>query len=406
MIGETEIIVELIDTTLADVWLAFRRDSKPNRPSYGGTRMIPFTSTDDEALTELKQLALYESHQKHGLINHILDAGRIPKDIKSETPGNFSSTRFSGGRCVFRCKTQQIADYLSCPETEEFNEISISIFEPVARRLNELGGKLYLTPDFGQNSKLADILWQFTPYVLGVDCSGGGCGGKSSYTVSGFIGAFDAVLQKFGLDFLKGPVTLVGSAGAVGTGIREMLAQRRYENVAICDLQYDANPGIAEQHAEESWISLPSIRGKFTNDCLKRGGVFIAATWGNEFYASTWQKIPNNTIVLLAHNNCLPENDIGDRIVRELAARGVVVVPGQALTFGGAATSRLEKAHIEMFYDSHHPPRTVPNFPKALAHKLVSVASSLLLEELISLSKNNLPTIWHAQRMISGIEEN
>ena len=75
---------------------------------------------------------------------------------------------------------------------------------------------------------MADILYQFTPHVLGVKCEVGGCGGKSSYTTTGIINT----LKAFGLkNSSSDNITIIGSAGALGTSLVSSLTRLNINNI-------------------------------------------------------------------------------------------------------------------------------------------------------------------------------
>ena len=73
------------------------------------------------------------------------------------------------------------------------------VFAKLGDYLNGANGRIKLTPDFGRNAGLADLLHRETAHVLGIQCDNGGCGGKASYSTTGV----NAAVEELGCD--RGP---------------------------------------------------------------------------------------------------------------------------------------------------------------------------------------------------------
>ena len=230
------------------------------------------------------------------------------------------------------------------------------ILSAVGAFLNDEGGAIKLTPDFGRFAGLADILGDYTDHVLGVSAARGGCGGKSSFSATGVTSAFHRMAS---VRPVMTPVTLIGAAGAMGRGTLEALLDSGRNDLMVCDIAYDAGTAEPPTGCE----STPAVDGRFTDVCLARGGHVIATTWGGELARSNWDRLPAGATSHLAPNLALPGRDDTVAIDAASRSRDVMLIPGQFLTFGGALTSRLE-----WFSRCGPSPR---QFDKPLAHELV-----------------------------------
>ncbi len=331
--------IDRIASPVADAWVATSGDEEVEY-SYGGTRKVAPGTSDEATERQLVDLMRYESHLKNRLINCALADGALDH-LASDLPPGFVTSRVGGARCLFRPRDAHIDAILSDPAHEDFEATIAILFEQVGALLEARAGKIKLTPDFGKFSGVADILHRFTPHVLGIRREAGGCGGKASYTTTGIIAA---------LDFINicadpgRPVTVIGSDGALGVDITRELAGRGFHDLAVADLSYgaDAETISVSNGTLRKLDVLPSEHGRFTLECLRRGGVIVPATHGGELALSDVAAIPRGTTLALAHNLALPPGSHG----RDLAARmqhlGVELIPGQVLTLGGALTSRIE----------------------------------------------------------------
>lgn len=349
---------------LADVWISKDGQTEVDY-FYGGTRLVAPAMTDIEVKKNIRRLTLYESSFKNRLIDLSL-AGNVLSKYSDRLPKGFMESRVGGARCIIRPRTEEIYAVLKNPQHVAFHTTISRLFEHIGEFLNEARGKIKLTPDFGRYAGLADTLEPFTPHVLGIRCDAGGCGGKSSYSSTGII----AALETLGYGERKDiPVTLIGSAGAMGSDVLKYFWQGGFSDFATCDLAYDNNK--LNTHCSDMPIQLPSKKQAFTDACLQRGGLIAATTLGQELENSNWQVMPANTTFLLAHNLAIPEGEAGITLMRNIAARGILAFPGQILTLGGALTSRLEwfwrQTRAHEFFD------------KPLAHTIVrAVVSSLI----------------------------
>lgn len=358
---------------VADVWIATDDEAMVDY-SYGGSRMINPLVEDFTVEEELRRLMLYESGFKNQLINLALKHSSLER-YQERLPQGFLGSRVGGARCLIRPKSIEIYLILQDMAHPEFLQTISPVFERIGAFLNEQKGKIKLTPDFGRFAGLADILAQFTPHVLGIRREDGGCGGKSSFSSTGII----AALEPFKFHHRKEvSVTLIGSAGALGSDIFSYLRREEFSNVAVCDLAYDDNTNKVD-----TFMVLPSRAKTFTDVCLTRGDLIIATTVGEELENSNWQVIPSGSVLFLAHNLAIPEGEEGIVLMKQIADRGILALPGQVLTLGGALTSRLE-----WFWRQSRPNEL---FDKPLAHALVrSVVSFLLTETLTTAQEAHL----------------
>ena len=365
--------VYVIDSEYAELWVAENGQVEEADYYYGGTRTVPFDSSDKECLDRILYLKNFESGLKNVFINDVISSGRL-ESIKDEVPDGFLGSRVGGGRCIIRPKSKELYDIIMDTSHEKHCGVVDGMFCKLGEFLNGRNGKIKLTPDFGRFVGLADMLHKYTENVLGVRCEDGGCGGKASYTSTGIIEAIEV------LGFNKDkniPVTLVGADGAVACAVLDYLIEQKYSDIAVCDLSYD-NPQRSEEvrRLKELGIKiLPAEYGRFTVPCLERGGLFIAVTVGGEFLNSELSAVKDGTVMLMAHNEVISVNEksLSD-IDRFLEEKDVKVIPGQLLTFGGAMTSRLE-----WFFRCSR--RGDELFNKPLAHKAVRLAVDYLFEK-------------------------
>lgn len=350
---------------LADIWIA-SEDHPHADYHYGGTRLVDYGKSDEEAVRILKHLAFFESGVKNRLINKAFADG-VLRGLEARIPQGLQDSRVLGGRCVMRPTTSYAHDVLSNPLHPDFSEVVDSVFATIGQALNKRAGTIKLTPDFGRYAHLADVLHKHTPHSLGIKCPDGGCGGKSSYTTTGII---EAVERLCGLP-LKGPMTLIGADGALGYDFLQYLKNTGAPDVAICDLSYDASEAKAPRGKETHLKSAP---GKFTDECLSRGGILVATTVGHELENSDYSKIPAGTFFFLAHNSALPAGSEGVKLARKLAEQGIWAVPGPILTLGGALTSR-----VEWFWRQT---RRGEFFDKELAHEIVRRVTAYYMAKL------------------------
>jgi hypothetical protein len=313
-----------------------------------------------------------ESATKNRLINWAIADGALDA-IGEMLPAGFLQSRVAGARCLIRPRTNHISRSLSDLQHPENMGNVTSVLACVADALNEREPRIKLTPDFGRYAGLADILYSYTPNVLGIRCEDGGCGGKSSYSTTGVVAAIKRVT---GIMSSSEPVTCVGSAGAMGSGVLEYFRVGQVDDVVVCDLVYDAPHCVPVPH---DCAHVQSQPGSFTAAALRRGGCIVATTVGEELENSPLDAIPAGTSLFLAHNLALPSGTAGIALARVLSRRGVLVIPGQVLTLGGALTARLEWYWRQQ--SSCRP------FDKVLAHDVVTRLVSYTMDRILALAK-------------------
>lgn len=363
--------VHYISSPVCDAWVAGVGDREVEY-CYGGTRMVPSTASNEEAQEDLVRLMIEESHLKNRMINRALSSGLLD-DLADELPPGYLESRVGGGRCIMRPKDPSLYAVMRDPAHPEFGPLIGTIFREIGAFLNARDGRIKLTPDFGRFAGLADELAAFTPHVLGVRCSRGGCGGKASYTVTGIV----AALRALNLDDPTSRFTLIGAAGALGEGVLEHLVAAGARDLAVADILYEdgsVSPAVG-------LLRLPAVEGRFTDPCLRRGGTIVMTSWGEELENSNLAAIPDGTSLILAHNLSVPPGEPGRRLTQELADRDIFVLPGQVLTLGGALTSRLEWFFRQSFPDTDFTPK------KLLAHEVVSRVVGYLTREVVDLAR-------------------
>lgn len=341
-------------TEPADVWVAWDGDYG-NAYAYGGCRMVHWRTRNEDAIGLLCSLMENESGYKNTLINLALEAGALD-GVASKLPPGFAQSRVGGARCVMRPADEEAASIMSNPRDPRFGATLRRIFEPLGALLNATQGRVKLTPDFGKFASMADALFEYTPHALGVSRELGGCGGKSTYSATGVLAAYEALEEEGVVDSTA--VTHVGSAGAMGTTVLEHLLERGDRDVTVCDLKYDDGAEPAPPDIRR----IPSVRGSFPDEAMRTPGTLIATTWGRELERSNHELLGAGTVVLLAHNLAIPTGIEGLELMRRACRPGVVVIPGQVLTLGGALTSRLEWFSRQA---------GITTFDKPMAHEVV-----------------------------------
>lgn len=363
----------------ADIWIATDHQSDVDY-SYGGTRMVDPDMADSDVHQLLDRLMVSESQLKNQLINKALRQQSLGETIAQRTPDGFLGSSVGGARCLIRPTSAELRTILNQPTHPQFAETIAVIFEQIGAALNQQEGRIKLTPDFGRFAGMADLLAQFTPHVLGIRCEAGGCGGKSSYSATGII----AALETLGVTPATHPtITLIGADGAMGSHVLDYCLDAGFADIAVCDLAYDNGtppPALPTRLAARDRA--------FTAACLERGGVIVATTVGHELEHSSWQAIPANSILLLAHNLAIPAGSAGELLMQQLADQGVCALPGQLLTLGGALTSR-----VEWFWRQSRPDEM---FDKLLAHTIVRAVVEFLVAETLKLSHTRGVTPYEA----------
>lgn len=369
-------------TESADIWIA--TDNAPGDYSYGGTRLIPFHTSDEAVMEQLEHLVLCESALKNRLINRVL---REPEHLlrQENWSAAFWNSKVGGARCLIRPRDAAIEIILSDPEHAQFVETIRPLLRRVGPVLDACKGRIKLTPDFGHFAGISDLLYEATEHTLGISRELGGCGGKTRYSSYGVLVALE---QLGALADKRMPVTLIGSAGAMGSDILRALLAANFDDIAVCDLKYQDTNVSPHPHVQ----LLPAQPGRFTDACLKRGGLLVATTIGQELENSNWQLIPPGTRFFLAHNLSVPANEQGTELMRRLQAQGVLAFPGQMLTLGGALTSRME-----WFFRQQRTPEQL--FDKPAAYATIKEVLQTLAYEITQLAQADSMTPYEAMLM-------
>ncbi|GCE51343.1 hypothetical protein EI42_04043 [Thermosporothrix hazakensis] len=365
----------------ADVWIAADGELHTCY-AYGGTRMVDPSRKSTQIEDMLKRLMWDESLFKNRLINGALRRG-VLDTFQDRLPEGLSESVVGGARCIIVPRDQETYTVLTDPQHPAFYEKLSPIFAEIGAFLNEQQGRIKLTPDFGRFAGLADLLATYTPHVLGIRCPDGGCGGKSSYSSTGVIAALELLDIA---DYTQKAVTLIGAAGAMGSDITRYFEERMFEDVVVCDLVYDQ--AEATVTAPSSFVHLSAKNHCFTDACLQRGGTIVATTVGEELENSNWQLIPPGTRLFLAHNLAIPRGERGLHLMQELQKQGVLALPGQLLTLGGALTSR-----VEWFWRQSRPKQA---FDKPLAHAIVYAVVQFLTREILATAQETGKTPYEA----------
>lgn len=367
---------------LADIWIIAEKGDY--NYCYGGMRKAYYKESDKEVKDTLYQLMVYESHLKNRLINKALSEGALTS-LEHRLPEGLPDSRIGGARCLFRPRNEELDKIFQNPDHPEFVSKIMVVLKEIGGLLNEKEGKIKLTPDFGKMAGASDLLAEFTPHSLGIDCPKGGCGGKSSYTATGINWALELLGIRKNLDK---KVTVIGSNGALGIDVFAYLKMLVCEDLKVCDLEYDDKRPDDPLDLVDGFDVIPSKWGVFTDPCLSRGDIIIATTVGRELENSNLDIIPEGTLFVLAHNLAIPKGEPGIELMKKIDSMKITAIPGPVLTLGGALTSRVE------WYWRQTRPGVM--FDKSLAHMVVKQAVPFMLDGILKVSEKKGINIYEA----------
>ncbi|MEY3106931.1 MAG: hypothetical protein RIT35_1104, partial [Pseudomonadota bacterium] len=338
------IIKKLVIPHIAKIFVAYEDEASNDNYAYSGIRVLS-PMTDEDAINNAKRLSLTSSSWKNWLINHAIKDGAL-KNLSQKTKNSLppqilslAPRKIYGGRVIV---IPEAGQYLDCniemvlkdPTHPMFAQISEPVYQAIGAYLNQLGGKLKVTPDFGPNAETADIMLQHTSHVLGISTKSNGSGGKSKYSIISIITALKMLESEQQLPLAGHQLTVIGSSGALGSGAVEFMEQNHCTEFFRCDLQ----------HSQDS-THFQAIGGKFSDECLLRSGpktMLVTCAYGDEMLNSNWQLLKPGSVWVSAQNNDLPEGEAGIVFARELLNLGVLHIPGQILTIGGTMASWVE----------------------------------------------------------------
>lgn len=340
-------------------------DSKVYDYCYGGTRMSDRKHSIGEVQYLLSRLLREESGIKNELINSVLPE-LVHIDVKGLLPPSLWASRVGAGRCVLRARSESAERELLVASSGSVSDSIHDLFSRLGGALNDLGGRLVLTPDFGRFAGASDQLFRYTNHVLGIGRDNGGCGGKSSYSADGVIAALDYLFP----DHIPDETVHVGAAGAMGAFVLQHLLKRARGPIAVCDPLFE----VADRVHPSGTYCIPSEKSRIATPCIRRAELLVITTSGGELENSEWREIKPGSVVLLAHNLAFPGGEGGYELFRELTGRGVIVIPGQLLTLGGALVSR-----VEFHWRMHRKGNIFGDDIKQVAHRLIGFCVSNLM---------------------------
>lgn len=309
-----------------DVWIgSLRRDTDDY--AYGGLRLVGPGTDEANVRALLGDLLWGESLLKNLMITYALQQGALDR-FGHATPSGFGRGRGGGARCIVRVRDEATFDLLSSPSHPRFDATLLPVLASIGDYLNKQCGRITLTPDLGPYAPIADLLYRSTPHVLGIRWEDGGCGTKAAYAATGLMASFERLRVP-----RETRVTVIAPRGRwVAACSLTWCAEDSRTSWSVTSRTRDQS-GRTELPADTRHV--PAQPGGFPTECLARGGVVVATTWGRELENSDLSAVQPGTYLLLAHNLSVPPGATGIAMLRELAANRVVVLPGQLLTLAG-----------------------------------------------------------------------
>ncbi len=254
-------------------------------PALGGTRMWPYTSTE-EALNDVLRLARGMTY-------------------KSAVAG----LNLGGGKAVI------IGD----PKTQR-NE---TLFRSFGRFVEGLNGRYITAEDVGTNVHCMEWVRMETNWVTGISRALGGSGDPSPVTALGtFSGIRACAKEKWGTDDLDGRHVTVQGVGAVGYYLVKHLVEAG-ARVTVCDISSDNLDRVRDAFSVE--VVAPETIYDIPAD------VFAPSALGAVINDRTLPRLKVQ-IVAGASNNQLDDED---RHGRGLMERGILYAPDYVINAGG-----------------------------------------------------------------------
>ena len=95
--------IYVVNSEYAQLWVAERGQVENADYYYGGTRTVPYNSTDKECVDRISYLKNYESGLKNVFINEVIASG-ILESVRNDLPDGYLGSKVGGGRCIMRPK--------------------------------------------------------------------------------------------------------------------------------------------------------------------------------------------------------------------------------------------------------------------------------------------------------------
>lgn len=262
-------------------------------PALGGTRILPYPSTDDALVDVLR-----------------LSRGMTYKAAVAGLP-------LGGGKAVI------VAD----PRTDKTD----ALLRAYGRAVDALGGTYITAEDVGSTVPDMEIVASVTPHVTGLPVAAGGSGDPSPATAHGVLAAMHAAAEfLWGSDALDGRVVAIQGVGKVGSALAALLAEQG------CRLVVTDTDDEAVARVVEATGARPVAPGAILEqEC----DILAPCALGAVLHSESIPRLSCSVVVGSANNMLLEADDAG-----RLEARGIAYVP-DFVANGGGIINIAEELH-------------------------------------------------------------
>jgi len=262
-------------------------------PALGGMRMWPYATLQDA----------------------ILDANRLAQGMTYKSA--VADTGFGGGKAVIVGDAQR-------DKTER-------LLRAMGRFVDTLGGQYIAAEDVGTTVEDMLLVWQETPYVVGLPRTVGASGDPAPFTALGvFLGIQTCAEWALHTRDLRGLRVAVQGCGNVASH----LCQRLHQAGALLTVT-DVVPARAQRLAQQYGAHLVAPEEIYAVPCE----VYAPCALGGTLNDHTIARLQCQIVAGSANNQCLRE-EYGDA----LRQRGIVYAPDFVINAGGLLNVAMELA--------------------------------------------------------------
>ena len=261
-------------------------------PALGGTRMWPYSSTD-EAVTDVLRLSKGMTYKS-----------------------SISGLNWGGGKAVI------IGD----PQKDK----SEALLRAYGRCIQSLNGRYITAEDVNMTVKDIEHIFVETSFAVGVPKERGGAGDPSPYTAKGVLRGIEATCcRAFGDRSVEGKRVALQGVGAVGGNLGKML-QEQGAKIFFTDINANNVERFKEMVPSAEWIDADDI---YDVDCDIYSPCALGATINDQTIGRLRCKI-----ICGAANNQLAEPRHG-KILKEM---GIIYGPDYLVNAGGLMNVSIE----------------------------------------------------------------